>query len=226
VTDTSSLWPSRTDHAIWFWGAVAAALGAKLPYTRPFLIGIRGVMLLENESHETRSVAKYDDAFCLMASGKVHRLFSGATHAMQLRSGASPDVNHDGVGDVATIDPGRYLLIWKQDDRAGCPVFELVNPDFSKEIACHRDTDHDGLAETPGQKATAVLFHTGPFGRPPNAEHSSSIACQVTDLPSLLMMKSAGHVIDYVLITAEEAVRIVGELPKWDEIAPPAGGVV
>jgi hypothetical protein len=222
MTDTSKLWPARTDHSIWHWGAVAAALGVKAPYPRPFLIGIRGVVLGEPQSHETRSVAKYDDAFCLMASGKMHRLFPGATHAMQLRSGASPDVNHDGAGDVATIDPGRYVLTWKMDDRAGCPVFELTNPDGSKEIACHRDVDHDGIAETPGQKATAVLFHTGPFGRPPNAEHSSSIACQVTDLPSLVMMKAAGHALDYVLTTADEVARIVGELPSWDEIAPSA----
>lgn len=226
MTDTAILWPTKTDQAIWFYGALAAKLGVEAPYPRPFLIGIRGVKLGAAQSHETRSVAEYDDSFVLCAQGKMHKLFAGATHAMQKRSGASPDVNHDGEGDVATIDPGRYVLTWKVDDRAGCPVFEVTTAEGAKEIPCHRDLDHDGIAETPGHRATAVLMHTGPFGRPPNAEHSSSIACQVTDLPSLLLMKSAGHAIDYVLTTADEVVRLASELPAWDAIAPPAGNIV
>lgn len=219
--DCSSLWPSKPDQSLFLWGAIAGKLGCKYPLERPFLIGVRGVKLFGLEPHPTRSVAEYDDAFVLLPPGKRQVFFPGATHAMQRHSSASPDVDGDGQGDVATIDTGRYLLIWKTDDRAGCPIFELTTHDGLKAISCHRDLDHDGIAESPGYKATAVLMHTGPFDSPPSAEHKSSIACQVTGLTNLLAMRAAGKVLDYVLTTAENLVTLVSELPSWDDVTEP-----
>ncbi len=220
MTDTTCLWPTKTDQAIWFYGALAAKLGAVAPYPRPFLIGIRGVVLGANQSHETRSKAAYDDSFILCQHGKMHALFRGSSHAYQLYSKLSPDVNHDGVGDVATINPGRYVCTWKMDDGVGCPVFEITLPNGGKDLPAARDVNHDGLADAGPYTANAVLFHSG-YDAPPGAAHGSSIACQTTSLENLKRMKAAGHVIDYVLITAEEAVRLVSELPAWDTLVEP-----
>lgn len=220
MTDTKILWPQSTYQAIWHWPALAGKLGCSFPLARPFLIGIRGVDLGADASHPVKAVAKYNESFCLLPAGKPHALFRGSTHPMQLRSGASPDVNGDGVGDVAMIDPGRYLLTWKMDDRAGCPVFELTTPTGGKNIVCRRDLDHDGIAEAGPYFCDSILFHTGPFDAPANAEHKSSIGCQCASLANLQLLKQAGHVIDYALITAEEAVRLVSELPAWVEPTP------
>jgi hypothetical protein len=214
--NTAALWPKSTYRALYQWPALAGKLGCTWPLTRPFLLGIRGVGLGDDNSHETRSRAVYDDSFCLLPAGKPHALFRGSSHAYQLFSKQSPDVNRDGIGDVATINPGRYLLTWKMDDGAGCPVFELTMPVGAKDIPCARDLNHDGSAELGPYTANAVLFHSG-YDAPPGAAHSSSIACQTTSVANLKLMKQAGHVIDYVLTTAEEAVRLVAELPPWEE---------
>lgn len=216
MTDTRILWPQSTYQAIWQWPALAGKLGCGFPLPRPFLIGIRGVDLGADSSHETRSKASYDDTFCLLPAGRPHALFRGSSHAYQLFSKLSPDVNRDGVGDVATIRPGRYVLTWKMDDKAGCPVFELTMPDGGKNIPSARDVNHDGIADPGPYTANAVLFHSG-FDAPAGADHRSSIACQTTSVANLKLMKQAGHVIDYVLATADEAVRLVAELPTWAE---------
>jgi len=218
--NTTSLWPAAPDQALFLWGAVAGKLGAQYPLQRPFLIGIRGVLPFAPESHPSRSRAAYDDCFVLIPPQKRQVLFAGSTHAYQLFSKLSPDVNHDGVGDVGTIDPGDYLLTWRMRDKVGCPVFELTMPDGGKNIPCSRDLDHDGTPNAGPFTANAVLFHTG-YDAPPGADHSSSISCQTTSLPNLLAMEAAGKVLDYRLRTVESILTLVSELPTWDDATEP-----
>jgi hypothetical protein len=214
------LWPSNPDHFLFLWGALAGKLGCAYPLERPFLIGARGVLPGATETHPTRSRAAYDDSFVLMAPSKRPVLFAGSTHAYQLHSKLAQDANRDGVGDVGTIDPGRYVLTWKMRDGAGCPVFELTMPDGGKNIPCHRDIDHNGTAEAGGYTANAILFHTG-FDAPPGADHASSIGCQTTSKKNLLLLEEAGHVLDYVLADASTLVTLAGELPAWDDETEP-----
>lgn len=200
------------------WGALSGRLGA-VP-SSPFLLGIRGVALGAKESSKTRSKVAYDDTFCFYYPAGGIYLFAGSTHAFQLFSKQSPDVNGDGVGDVATIMPGHYVMTWKMDDAAGCPIFEISNPDGAKLIDCLRDVDHDGVAEAGPHKASAILFHTGPFGSPPNAAHKYSIGCQTTGKAPLVEMRDHAHVFPYVLVTAQTAVEIAQQLPSFVDTEP------
>lgn len=201
--DARALWPSAEDGADFVhWGYLAGHLGWDGGNT-PFLIGIRGVFLRETNTHETRHRVGYDDSFVLLTPGNCFE-FVGATHAYQLFSSASPDVNHDGKGDVGTIDPGNYLLTYVGRDGIA-PLFELTMPDGGKSIPCHRDLDHDGATE-PGQyHATSILFHCGPDA-PLSVKHKYSVGCQTTKLENLQAMLRAGPVLRYGLITAEDAL--------------------
>lgn len=213
--DARGLWPSGAVAPVNWWSWLAGKLLESVQ-PGPVLIGIRGVVPWAEETHETRSQAAYDDTFVLLAPGHDPKLFRGSSHAYQLFSKLSPDVNGDGVGDVATINPGRYVLHYRMLDGAGCPVFDLTLPDGSGNIPASRDLNHDGHVdgsiEAGPYVATAVLFHTG-YDAPPGAEHRSSIACQTTSVQNLRDMAAAGHTIVYVLTTAERAIEIMGGYP-------------
>lgn len=222
MTSCSKLWPestpgNSTDH----WGWLAGKLGAVAPLTRPFLIGIRGAAPLAPETHETIARPAYDDSFVLLeADGKLPPyLFAGATHAYQLDSGLSPDVDGDKRGDVGTILPGRYLLTLAADKPY--PIFVLTTPDGSGNIPAVRDTNHDGRyspEEYARQSvATAVLLHSG-WDAPADSAHRSSIACQTCNVSNLRLLavetKRAGRkTMDYVLITADDALAILADSP-------------
>lgn len=208
MTDTSKLWPPDSVAPINWWGYLSGKIGAPYPLVRPFLIGLRGVELFTTETHETRSKVSYDDTAILLPPGKLPVVFKFSSHAYQLFSKLSPDVNHDGVGDVGTINPGRYVLTLKGADKIGCPIFELTLPNGNKNIPCARDVAHTGIAQLGSYTADSVLFHTG-FDAPLGAEHRSSIACQTCSLPDLKAMRDAGHVIDYELTTADYAVELL-----------------
>lgn len=228
----SVLWPKPdpVDRLLHWW-AIAGRLGAQVSLERPFLIGIRGAREGDAETHQPVHKPVYDDTFVFIPPAEVGSTitFPGATHAYQLNSKLSPDVSGDGVGDVGSIRPGRYLLTDKGAQPH--PIFVLTTPDGSGRIPCFRDTDHDGViseaearrsveargvaqSNSDGCFATAVLFHTG-YDAPVSAAHRSSIACQTANLRWLLeMRKSAskcGGVIDYVLINAWELVPIAEE---------------
>ncbi len=216
IVPCSSLWPAPNAFPTNHWAHLAGKLGAPFPLVRPFLIGLRGASLGATETHETRSKAAYDDTFVLLSPSDAPVAFKGSSHAYQLFSKLSPDVNHDGFGDVGTINTGRYLLTYRGTDKVGCPLFELTMPDGNKNIPCMRDVKHSGVAEPGNYTANAILFHTG-YDRPEGAEHGSSIACQTTSLVNLKAMRAAGHLIDYSLAEASDAVELMRDFEPGTE---------
>lgn len=239
--DCTVLWPANEGgEAVLHWGYIAGKLGADPSLARPFLLGIRGVAPLATETHEIVHQPNYDDTFVLLSKGAAPLLFRGATHAYQryAKSGA-PDVNRDGLPDVATIRSDRYLLSEQKGERYPC--FLLTLPDGDGRIPCVRDTDHDeklspaevAAAEAPGndprrqigsrgQYATEVLFHTG-IDAPKDAKRRYSIACQTASLVWLdrmaLAARSSGGKIDYVLKDAIDLVPLAEQRLR-DSVRP------
>jgi hypothetical protein len=218
VTDIRRLWPPPGIDSRNHWGFVAGRLGYGPTLARGLVIGIRGARNWAPESHSLRSNPEYDDSFVLLhQNGAIPpALFPGSTHAFQRNSKASPDVNGDGVGDVGTIKPGRFVMHLRTGKY---PLFEVTLPDGSKRLPCFRDLDHDGVAEgDAGYTADSILFHLG-LDAPADSDHRSSIGCQTASLPWLELMaaeaKSAGQ-LDYVLATAE---RILGCVPDYGSLA-------
>jgi len=222
----SNLWPGDSlNEQLLHWSFIAGKLGASPGLPQPFLIGIRGAAPNASETHPLVHYPRYDDTFVLLTRTAPPVVFAAATHAYQIDSKASPDVNRDGRPDVGSIRPGRYLLT----DTLSMPhpIFHLTLPDGKTgRIPAYRDTDHDGVisqaealaSETrkggpqvgsEGDYATDVLLHTG-FDAPPNAVHKFSIACQTCSLPWLELIrreaKASKGVLDYVLVNAETLV--------------------
>lgn len=211
--DCTLFWPPSASGAAWgHWISLAEKLGAKFPLERAYVIGVRGIALYARESHPTRSKPGYDDTMIVIPKSTVHRnppVLACATHAYQTHSKASPDVNRDGVGDVATIKPGSFrmhLLVGKY------PSFEITLPDGTRSLPSFRDTNHDGTADDGNYTADQILFHVG-HPAPADSTHKSSIGCQTAPLEALRLLADesllSGGVLDYRLITVEEALPLV-----------------
>lgn len=223
IRNCTIIWPSAEAVSITHWGNIAGLLGASATYPmpRPFLIGIRGIRPFEDTSHEVVSKPAYDDTFVLLAADGLARavVFEGSTHAYQRDSKLSPDVDHDGRGDVATIKPGYYLLEYRGGKY---PEFELLTRDRSGRIPAYRDLQHDGTADDGDFTATDVLLHTG-YDAPADARHKSSIACQTMRLRDLQVLEQLcrphGASADYRLITAWELAAMLEQ--RNTDPAPP-----
>ena len=213
----SALWPPPGVDPLNHWGHVAGAFGCSPALERPFLLCIRGVRPYEYETHPMRSVAAYDDTGVLLYQGG-NLVFPMSTHAYQLNSKLSPDVDGDGRGDVGTITPGRYVL---KDKRAGkYPTFHLTTPEGSDRIPCYRDTNHDGIiSHGEAEKiwtATAILLHGG-IDDPPDSPHHYSIGCLCVPLTwrrEMVAKCVPDGLIDCILATAEEVLRVVPSGPE------------
>lgn len=219
--NVSALWPAHGVDPLNHWGVLAGALGCSPSLERPFLICLRNVLPYEIETHPMRSVAEYDDTGILLFPGGQH-VFKMSSHAYQVNSKLSPDVDGDGRGDVGTIKPGRYVL---RDMKAGkYPTFHLTTPEGSDRIPCARDTNHDGIIthneESEAWTATAILLHGG-VDDPPDSPHHYSIGCQCVPLiwrREIAARCAPGGIADYVLIRAEDAVKIVGAAPELENV--------
>jgi hypothetical protein len=210
------LWPAPGILPDLHWGYLAGKLGADPKLLRPFLIGLRGLELGQNESHETVAKPAYDDAAILLAHETEPFVFKFATHAYQLDSKLSPDVDGDGRGDVATIRPGAYVLTLATENPY--PIFVLTTPSGSGNIPAFRDTNHDGhySAEELARPsiATAVLLHSG-WDAPADSAHRSSIACQTCSVTNLRFIakvtRKYGKALDYRLINATDAIALMAD---------------
>lgn len=221
-------WPRPgADQASFFRGMAGVPAGAA---QRPLLLAIRGAYPLATHSHRSIFQPIYDDTLVLVElTGKV-TLFACSTHAFQLKSSESPDVGgaggapDDGIGDVASIRPGRYLLALQSNDP---PEFALTLPNGDGDIPAFRDTDHDGIisveeaerAETattgpqvePGVGMTAnfVLLHPGfDVDKPGAGRKFGSIACQTAPLDVVTFLAKTSSHYDYVLRDASSFAAV------------------
>jgi hypothetical protein len=199
------------------------------------VIAIRGVERFAPKSHPLAHAPVYDDTFVLLAPNESPVVMAGATHAYQRNSKASPDVDHDGLGDVGSIRPGRYLL---NDLHNGEEViFHITNPDGSDRLPAWRDFDHDGKLSplemqrsedmrtgqqvgASGTWASSILLHGG-LDEPPSAKRRYSIGCFTMSRADRALIaekcKPYGGKGDLVLINAPELVEIVAGLPTFDD---------
>jgi len=227
----ASLWPSpeasereRLAHYGGLCERVAATVGL-----RPLLFGIRGVYPNARRSHPMSHAQRYDDTFVLFAPRAAPVVFRGATHAYQIWSSRSPDLNGDRLGDVGGLRPGRYTLTLGSGEP---PEFTLKTATGSSSIPVFRDVNHDGvLSRAPeelartvlrglrrdgaGAVATEVLFHAGYETIEPSSRRPfSSIACQTAPLAELRRLRAAGNSLDYVLTTVDELLLPVPTLDR------------
>lgn len=216
MTNVSRLWPAPGIEPVNHWGELAGKLGVVRPpayiLERPLLICLRGVRPFDEATHPMRSVAAYDDTGVFLHYDGAPMVFPMSSHAYQVNSKLSPDVDADGLGDVGTIVPGRYVLKDLHDGKY--PTFHVLAADMADRIPCWRDTDHDGIISHDERQrvysATAILIHGG-IDDPPDSPHHYSIGCQCVPLVwrRKLVQHAKGGFIDYILIDAEKAAELV-----------------
>lgn len=216
----TSLWcPEGTD-PVNHWGNLLGKVWPGLlppPVNEPVILALRGVRMNADETHEVVSKPDYDDTGVLYVPGSAPFVFPMATHPYQTHSKASDDGDGDGVGDVAIILPGLYVLTLA---RTGSdPIWTMATSDGRARIPCSRDLNHDGkISAVEAAKAftaSAILLHKGaPDGR-------SSIGCQTAALDTLQVIARAGKVLKYRLVLATEAIAAL----ESGESQPPPGSV-
>ena len=149
---------------------VRKAGGQVNPGGKPTVLGIR---------KGNGATSRYADEFVvLLKNGKVKH-FAGSTRPGQSSSSLSPDVNGDGVGDVAMLRPGNYLAVPNglHHGESSYSVRPRRAPGTDRVLA-YRDLNHDGFysasekafARRNGVTATQILFHVG-------RSNPSSIGC-------------------------------------------------
>ncbi len=212
------IWPYQPEREYVHWKQLAGALGYELG-GRPVLLVIRGAYPFARRAHRMIFAPRLDDCGVLIdpkLGGPNPYVFRLSSHAYQLASGASPDVNRDGAGDVGSIRPGRYVL-----HQLAATTYHVKTPDGSDRIPCWRDTSHDGVISeaeaersetatsgpqvTPGvgMWANAVLLHESwSSGR-------SSISCITTEAREFERIRAAGKTIDMLLVNAPALAKAV-----------------
>lgn len=152
------------------------------------VLGLRGLGVDGQRHDGTSNVGGYDDTFVVLNRGTDGepsvQTFQGATHANQMRSGASygPDQNGNTVRGVAMLAPGNYDVNYSTGNYQGRwgAAYHVTTLDGNGYVPAYRDTNADGqissaertAAEQGGYQASAILFHSGKYDNP------SSIGCQ------------------------------------------------
>ena len=161
---------------------VKAAGGEMNPQGTATVLGLRGARR-GGDLHETRTGTVFDDTFVVLTAD--HRVveLSGSTHPWFTHSTLSPDVDGDGVRDVAMIRPGLYEVVGRPASAniGGSPTYHVLTPKGSDALPAWRDTRHDGsfdaaerlASEARHDTAGAILFHLGGLSSVP------AIGCQV-----------------------------------------------
>jgi hypothetical protein len=227
LLDARPLWPAagaseaqKFDH----YERLCRSLKQSLPAAHPLLIGVRGVELNAHSTHPVISKPAYDDTFVLLnpLGGKRVLEFRGATHPYQKVMGSGVDANLDGLPDVGTIRPGRYVMERQKTDPAHPKLWVKRGVD-DPVVPTWRDTDHNGTiggtekqaSETHqrgqqtrpdmGDFATEVLLHPGFDATQANGRRYSSIGCQTAALVDVQAV-AAFPKLDYLLLDARDAL--------------------
>jgi hypothetical protein len=238
IVPCSRLWPAPENEVV-HWGMLAGKCGATPEMPRPFLLAIRGAKPGDAMTHQPVHRPGFDDTFALFVrDAHPVRIFTGSTHAFQLTSTQSPDTDGDGIGDVGSVRPGRYVMHLLPGKY---PSFQIKSVDGSELLPAFRDFDHNGVIseaeaakslewkhgaqvnQSIGCYATGVLFHcVAGMGAPADVGHKGSIACFTAPLNRLELLRDAakpGTTIDMALVNAWELVDLVPALTAPEGIA-------
>jgi hypothetical protein len=222
AVDAGALWPdsNQPDGRYAHYRSLCEAFASDAAWTRPVLLGLRGVRLFGIRTHVVRSEPSYDDAFVLLdaeTSGSVFE-FRGASYPYQTTSRAAVDLDRDGQPDVALIRSGLYLLEPLAALFHGRPALHVRTHDSNGNIPCYRDLNHDGyfspeevakalraqygvqIATGVGAVAVGILFHPG-FD-----DGMSSIGCQTASRKAIDALRRAGRT-DYLLVDGTDAIE-------------------
>jgi hypothetical protein len=232
LLDARPLWPEagaseaqKFDH----YERLCRSLGQGMPASGPLLIGLRGVELNGLSTHPVVSKPAYDDTFVLLnqATGKRVLEFRGATHPYQKVMGSGVDANLDGMPDVGTIRPGRYVMLRQQADAAH-PKLWIKRAANDAVVPTWRDTDHSGVisesekqaseSHQSGQQtradigdfATEVLLHPGFDATQSSGRRYSSIGCQTAALVHVQAVAAFPR-LDYLLLDARDALTLLAQ---------------
>src|SRR5882762_7498571 len=183
TVDAADLWPNSSDQDVRHahYRSLCEAFETDISWTRPVLLGIRGVRLFGLRTHVVRSEPSYEDAFVLLnakPAGSVLE-FRGASYPYQTTSREAVDLDRDGQPDVAMIRPGLYLLEPLSALFHGRLALHVRTHDGSGNVPCYRDLNHDGyfspeeiakalsaqhgiqVVTGDGAVAVGILFHPG-----------------------------------------------------------------
>jgi hypothetical protein len=175
------------------------------------VLGLRG-RDADGTLHDTHTAKVFDDTMVLLRDGTATEL-SGSTHPWFTRNASPPDVNGDGIPDVAMIRPGRYQAVPRPAARniGGMATFHVVTLAGGGSLPAWRDTNHDGsydsqeraASEARHDTAGSILFHLGGLDSVP------AIGCQVLPHDPLaeLVTTAGGASFDYVLVDAHDVVH-------------------
>ncbi len=189
---------------------IIEAMGGRLSVGRTHVLGLRGLAQNGTLRDTVADGSSMRDTFVVLrkgSNGSAHvQHFRGSSYPGQARSGASPDVNGDGVGDVGMIREGRYRAV-PNGDHSGKPSYHVLTPGGAGRLPGVRDTDHDGRhsasewerSRARGDTLGAVLFH-----RAATDGSVSSIGCMnVPEIDEFVSsVGSTGASFDFTLVNA------------------------
>ncbi len=172
--DVPSLAPANAtpEQKFEHYAAIVRRAGGEVnPNGQATVLGLRGLSRGTNGAHDTGSTRAYDDTFVVLQNGRAYE-FRGATHAGQVRSSLSPDVNRDGQGDVGMINPGNFTAR-PNGNHNGAPSWHVTQNGRDR-LSGVRDTNGDGRFSDAERAASArrgdtlseILFHQGYGDRP------------------------------------------------------------
>src|SRR5262249_45855228 len=136
------------------------------------VVGVRG--------KDPRVKPVFDERFVVLLPDERVFTFAGSTHPWYAFHSFPRDVDHDGLGDVGMIKPGRYRAM-RAGFHFGAPTYGVTLPNGDPFLPGWRNTDHDdtysaeekAASDARGDALDEILFHAAGTGS------LAPIGCQV-----------------------------------------------